>query len=266
VNQFEEARKYLISCGIDHPEPDVQLLAACCAGLPLRNALGSPPPDFTPPQESKFRRLVARRGERREPLAYLVGNQEFMGLEFKVTPSVLIPRPSTETLVEKAGAPRTFLEIGTGSGAVSVVLALAGGRGTATDLSNRAIEVAIQNACYHAVADRIDFVQADLFPEQFVDKSCDLVISNPPYVTSAEMKTLSPEVLHEPKLALAGGADGLDVIRRIVAGARLQAPRLLVEFGATQGAAVRDLALQAGWANVQVTKDLDGVDRVLEAT
>ena len=262
MNQLEEARKYLVSCGIDHPEPDVQLIAAFCAGRPLRTALGAPPPTFTPPQEAKFRRLIARRGERREPVAYLVGNQEFMGLEFKVTPSVLIPRPSTETLVAKAGAPKKFLEIGTGSGAVSIVLALAGGRGTATDVSRRALEVAIQNACLHGVGDRIDFVEADLF----VDMDVDLVISNPPYVTSGEMKSLSPEVLHEPKLALDGGPDGLDVIRKILPGARARAPRLLLEFGAAQGAAVRDLALQAGWKNVQIHRDLDGFDRVLEAT
>jgi len=262
VNQLEEARKYLRSCGIAHPEPDVQLIASSCAGLPLRTALGSPPPTLTPPQEQKFRRMIARRGERREPVAYLIGNQEFMGLEFKVAPSVLIPRPSTETLVEKAGAPKTFLEIGTGSGTISVVLALAGGRGTATDISHRAIEVAIQNACFHGVADRIDFVETDLF----VDKDFDLVISNPPYVTSEEMKSLPPEVTHEPKLALDGGRDGLDLIRKIIPGARARAPRLLLEFGATQGAAVRDLALHAGWTNVQIHKDLDGFDRVLEAT
>lgn len=262
MNQLVEARKYLESCGIDHPEPDVRLIAAFCAGLPLRDALGSPPPAFTPPQEAKFRRLIARRGERREPVAYLVGSQEFMGLEFKVTPSVLIPRPSTETLVEKAGAPKSFLEIGTGSGCVSVVLALAGGRGTATDLSRRAIEVAIQNACLHGVGDRIEFVEADLF----VDGDFDLVISNPPYVSTSEMASLQPEVRHEPKLALEAGADGLDVIRKIIGGARSRAPRLLLEFGATQGAAVRDLALRAGWRSVQIHRDLDGFERVLEAT
>lgn len=262
MNQLEEARKYLSSLGIEHPEPDVQLIAAFCAGLPLRTALGSPPPTLNAPQELKFRRMIARRGEKREPVAYLVGNQEFMGLEFKVTPSVLIPRPSTETLVAKAGAPKTFLEIGTGSGAVAVVLALTGARGTATDISHRAIEVAIQNACLHGVADRIDFVETDLF----VDKDFELIISNPPYVTTEEMKALSPEVLHEPKVALDGGPDGLNLIRKIVAGARSRAPRLLLEFGATQGAAVRDLALQAGFRNVQIHKDLDGFDRVLEAS
>jgi len=262
VNQLEEARKYLLSCGIDHPEPDIRLIAAFCAGIPLRSAFGAPPPTLNAPQELKFRRMIARRGEKREPTAYLVGNQEFMGLEFKVTPSVLIPRPSTETLVEKAGEPKSFLEIGTGSGAVSIVLALAGARGKATDVSTRAIEVAIQNACLHGVADRIDFVEADLF----VPGNFDLVISNPPYVTTSELAHVQPEVRHEPKIALDGGPDGLEVIRKIVAGARSRAPRLLLEFGATQAAAVRNLALQAGWENVQIHKDLDGFDRVLEAT
>lgn len=263
MNHLEEARKYLISCGIARPDDDVKLLAAFSAGLPLKTALGDPPPSFTPAQEAKFRRLVARRGEKREPVAYIVGNEEFMGLEFKVTPSVLIPRPSTETLVEKAGEPKTFLDIGTGSGAIAIVLALAGGTGTATDLSPRALEIAAENARRHRVEDRIAFIKVDLFP---AEGSWDLVVSNPPYVSRSEMASLPPEVLHEPQLALEAGADGLDLVRRVVAGAKSRAPRLLLEFGSTQAAAVRDLALQSGWRNVQIHKDLDGFDRVLEAT
>jgi release factor glutamine methyltransferase len=262
VNLAEEARKYLLSCGIAHPDHDVKLLAAFSAGLPLRTALGAPPPAFTPAQEAKFRRLIARRGEKREPAAYIVGSEEFMGLEFRVTPSVLIPRPSTESLVERAGEPKTFLEIGTGSGAIAVVLALSGARGTATDLSPRALEIARENARLHGVEDRITFVEADLF----VDGTFDLVVSNPPYVSTSEMSALPPEVLHEPRLALEAGPDGLAVLRRIVAGARARAPRLVLEFGATQAPALRVLALQAGWRSVQITKDLDGFERVLEVT
>ena len=133
-----------------------------------------------------------------------------------------------------------------------MVLALTGSRGTATDLSPRALEVARQNARRHGVLDRITFVEADLF----VDGSFDLVISNPPYVSTTEMASLPLE----------GGADGLEVIRRIVAGARAHAPRLLLEIGASQGAAVRDLALQSGFRSVQISKDLDGFDRVVEAS
>jgi release factor glutamine methyltransferase len=262
VNHLEFARTYLRSLGIDRPEADVKLLAAFAAGRPLRTALGAPPPEFTPAQEAKFRRLVSRRGENREPVAYLVGTEEFMGLELTVTPSVLIPRPSTESLVQRAGRVGTFLEIGTGSGAIAIALAKAGGRGTATDLSPRALEIARENAERHGVLDRITFVEEDLFAEGRFD----LVISNPPYVSTPEMKALPPEVRHEPRLALDGGPDGLSVIRPIVQGARAHGPRLLLEIAPHQAPAVRDLALQSGYRNVEVTKDLDGFERVVEAT
>ena len=138
----------------------------------------------------------------------------------------------------------------------------AGARGSATDLSPRALEIARGNADRHGVEDRITFVETDLF----VDGAFDLVISNPPYVATPELKQLPIDVQHEPRLALDGGGDGLDVIRRIIAGARARAPWLLLEFGATQAAAARNLALQAGYRDVQIHKDLDGFDRVLEAT
>ncbi|MBV8881403.1 MAG: peptide chain release factor N(5)-glutamine methyltransferase [Planctomycetaceae bacterium] len=262
MNQLEEARKYLVSCDVDDAEINVKLIAAYCAGQPLRTALGSPPPKFTQGQEARFRRLIARRGENREPVQYLVGSEEFLGLEFKVTRATLIPRPSTEALVEKAGTPATFLDIGTGSGAIAVALAVRGSRGTATDLSPLALDVARENARRHRVENRITFVEADLF----ADGSFDLIISNPPYIATAELPELQPEVKHEPIQALHGGTDGLDVIRRIVSGARSRTPRLLVEIGSTQAAAARELALQAGWRSVQISKDLDGHDRVLEAT
>jgi len=262
VNLLEEARKYLVSCGIERPEQDVKLLAAAAAGQPLSRALGAPPPAFDPAAEAKFRRFVARRGEKREPAAYIVGTEEFLGLELKVTPSVLIPRPSTETLVERAGRAGSALEIGTGSGAVAIALAKAGASVTATDLSQDALRIARLNAERHGVADRITFLAADLFAEG----TFDLLISNPPYVSTAEMAALPPEVLHEPRLALHGGEDGLEVIRRIVAGARVRAPRLLLECAPHQAAAVRDLALHSGFRDVEIHKDLDGFDRVVEAT
>jgi len=261
-NHLEDARKYLRMCGVEHPEDDIKLLAAFATGRPLKMALGAPAPEFSQAQLAKFRRMVARRGEKREPVAYIVGTEEFCGLEFKVTPSVLVPRPSTETLAERAGAPGSFLEIGTGSGAVAVTLAARGGRGTATDVSERALEIARENAERHGVAERITFVKADLF----VDGTFDLVVTNPPYVAADEFASLPPEVLHEPRQALDGGKDGMEVIRRIVAGARERAPRLLLECAPRQAAAVRESALQAGFRNVQIVKDLDGFGRVVEAS
>lgn len=261
MDLLEEARKFLLSWGIEHPDDDVKLLAAFAAGRPLKSALGAPPPALEGAAEAKFRRLVARRGEGREPVQHIVGSEEFMGLELKVTPSVLVPRPSTEALVERAGKVGTFLEIGTGTGAVAIVLARAGASGTATDVSERALEIARENAERHGVLERISFVKADLFaPGTF-----GLVISNPPYVATSELDALPPEVRHEPRVALDGGADGLDVVRRVVAGARAHAPRLLLECAPHQAAAVRDLALRAGFRDVQITKDLDGFDRVVEA-
>jgi release factor glutamine methyltransferase len=261
VSHLEEARKYLRSCGIAFPDDDVKLIAAFAAGRPLKTALGDPPPVFTHAQELKFRRLISRRGEDREPAAYLVGTEEFLGIELEVTPAVLIPRPSTETLVEQAGRPASFCDIGTGSGAIAIALALRGARGTAVDVSERALDVARRNAARHGVSDRIDFRHADVWTEG----AWELVISNPPYVSTSEMDALPPEVRKEPRTALEAGADGLDVVRRIVSGARARAPRLLLEIAPSQAPAVRDLALHAGFSSVTISRDLDGFDRVVEA-
>lgn len=258
---YREARSYLKSCGIDPPEPDVHLLAAFAAGLPLRGALGRAPIPLDEGRQAAFRRFLRRRGEEREPVQYIVGSEEFMGLELKVTPDVLIPRSSTESLVERAGVPESFLDVGTGSGAVAIALAVRGSRGVATDISPKALAVARENARRHGVAGRIEFVEADLF----VNGSFELVIANPPYVTSAEFAKLPPEVLHEPRVALDGGPDGLDVIRRIIAGARRYAPQLVLECAPHQMEQVQALALEAGYWHVAVTKDLDGFDRVVEA-
>jgi release factor glutamine methyltransferase len=258
----DEADRYLRDCGIDDPAPDIKLLAAFAAGSPIARALGRPLPDLAGPAEAKFRRLVARRGEGREPVAYLVGSAGFMGLELEVSPSVLIPRPSTETLVECAGCPKTFLDIGTGSGAIAIALALRGAGGAATDLSDRALAIARRNAERLGVAGRITFVKSDLFH----GGPYDVLVANPPYVSTAEFPGLQPEVLHEPRPALDGGADGLEVIRRIIARAREHAPRLVLEHAPGQAQSVRELALQAGFRDVRTVKDLEGHPRVLEAT
>lgn len=260
---FQVAADFLRRCGIASPEPDVRLLGAFAAGLPLRTALGSPFPDLKGPALEEFHRLLDRRGRERIPAAYLVGTEEFMGLEFRVTPAVLIPRPATEALAERAlPRPGHFLEIGTGSGAVAIVLARSGGTGVATDLSEEALEVARDNAERHGVAGRITFVKADLF----AGGTFDLVISNAPYVAEGEFAGLSPEVRHEPRSALDGGPDGLDTIRRIVAGARSRAPRLLLECAPPQAVAVREMALAAGFRTASIFKDLDGFERGVEAS
>ncbi|MCS6975681.1 MAG: peptide chain release factor N(5)-glutamine methyltransferase [Gemmatales bacterium] len=178
---------------------------------------------------NRFRELVRQRLEGC-PVAYLVGVKEFFSLEFEVSPAVLIPRPDTETLVlatlEAAAPGCSLLEIGTGSGAVAIALAkhLPSAEVTATDRSAEALEVARRNAVRHGVASRVRFLQGDLFEPLDANARFDLIISNPPYIPTAEIETLAQTVrAFEPRIALDGGPDGLAVIQRLIA----EAPPLL---------------------------------------
>ncbi|MDP8990385.1 MAG: peptide chain release factor N(5)-glutamine methyltransferase, partial [Acidobacteriota bacterium] len=200
-----------------------------------------------------------------EPTQYITGRQEFYGREFRVTRDVLIPRPETEHLIEAALArgAESILDIGTGSGAIAVTLALETTmRVTATDVSPAALRVARQNA--QALAARVDFVACDL-GAAFNDGSFDLVVSNPPYVAERDRASLQSEVRdHEPGLALFGGEDGLAVYRRLIPEAtRLLRPDgwLMMELGDAE--AVREMC--ADWSGVEVVNDLAGIPRVLLA-
>lgn len=222
-----------------------------------------------------FRDLIKRRVDA-WPVAYLVGSREFHLLPFEVTPAVLIPRPETETLVAEAArllkplsAP-TVLDLGTGSGCIAVSIAHGkkDARVTAVDVSPDALDVAGRNAERHKVADRVTFRQGDLFGPVPAGETFDLVVSNPPYVTPAELATLSPDVRdHEPRLALDGGPDGLLFYRRIAADAgRFLKPGgwLLVEIGATQDEAVRAILTDAPGLEVGKTlRDAGGRPRVV---
>ena len=173
--------------------------------------------ELAAPQRAAFDALCDRRAAR-EPLQYILGETEFMGLTFHVEPGVLIPRADTETLVEKAlewmkpGA--RVLDIGTGSGAIAVSLAKLGRQAqvTAVDVSDRALEIARQNAKRNGAA--VEFVKSDCF-SALKGRKYDMIVSNPPYISGDEMRELMPEVTREPELALFGGADGLDFYRRI---------------------------------------------------
>ena len=235
-----------------------------------------------------------------EPIQYITGEAEFYGLPFRVTPDVLIPRPETEHLVEKAleilGAPSIppgrrihaqshrawvgmherrqstprILDIGTGSGAIAVSLAhhLPHALITATDLSESALSVARGNATRNCVSDRIRFLQGDLLApvagEQF-----NIIASNPPYVAAADRDTLSVEVRdHEPALALFAGDDGLDIYRRLIPAAfaaLVPGGFLLLEIGFGQQNPIRDLLAAAGFRNIEFTPDLQGIPRVAVA-
>jgi len=249
------AARELARAGIEEPTAEAEILMAGAIGID--RALLSARDAVSSEALARFRGWVARR-VLREPMAYILGRIEFFGLDFRVTQDVLIPRPSTETLIERALTlkPARVLDIGTGSGAIAVVLAKHGASVVATDLSNEVLAIARENADRHGV--RVEFVRADLF----VDGSFDLIVSNPPYIPSAEIDRLQPEVRQEPRVALDGGPDGLDAVRRILAARRSP---LLLEIGAGQARAVTDLALRAGLRDIQWWKDLQGIDRVLEA-
>jgi release factor glutamine methyltransferase len=254
---LRETTLRLRSAGIEDPRVDSEILLAATLRIPRAHlpAIDS----LSKKDQCHFEEWIQERSEKRTPVAHLIGECEFFGLPFRVSPDVLIPRPETEFLVERALArkERTFLDIGTGSGAIAVALATKGFSGIATDTSTEALTIARENAERNGVSSKIEFIEADLF----APGNYDLVLSNPPYIPSAEIETLSPEVRQEPKAALDGGRDGLDLIRKILSGTSLP---LLMEAGAGQSQQITNLALQSGFSNVQWVKDLAGIDRILE--
>jgi release factor glutamine methyltransferase len=228
--------------------------------------------DFAGCTAIRFAGLLERR-LRGEPIQYIVGETEFFGLPFKVTPDVLIPRPETEHVVEKAielarlhAAPR-IVDLCTGSGAIAIALAhaLPATAITATDLSPSALTIARENAQRNSVESRIRFLQGDLL-EPVTGEHFDLVVANPPYVPTIERESMSVEVRdHEPALALFAGVDGLDIYRRLISGA----PEVLVpggfivlEIGHGQARAVEALLAAAGFTRIEFIPDLQGIPRV----
>jgi release factor glutamine methyltransferase len=202
------------------------------------------------------------------PTQYITGVQEFFGREFHVTPDVLIPRPETEHVIEAAlkSSVSTILDIGTGSGAIAITLALeTEARVTATDISFAALQLARRNAAHLAAL--VDFVQCDL-GSALTDGSFDMIVSNPPYVPETDRATLQKEVRdHEPALALFAGQDGLAVYERLIPQAeRLLKPggRLILELGHQSLAPVRQM-LGRKWGEINVIPDLAQVPRVLSA-
>lgn len=190
-----------------------------------------------------YEHVVARR-TRREPISYITGTREFWGLDFEVTPDVLIPRHETELVVEEAlerldkGARPLIVDVGTGSGCLAIVLAreVPGARVIATDVSAGALRVARRNAARHGVADRVTFVETSFL--HGIEEAADLIVSNPPYVPSVSAPGLMPEVRdYEPSVALFGGNDGLESLRRVLSESvakLVSGGWLIMEFGCGQ--------------------------------
>jgi release factor glutamine methyltransferase len=221
----------------------------------------------------RYRLLIERRMGG-EPTQYLTGRREFYGRPFAVDPRVLIPRPETELLVEAVlrdvpgDAPAHLVDLCTGSGCIAITLAAERplAQVWATDLSADACALARQNAQALGVGERVTVCEGDLFAPLPADARFDAIVSNPPYIRTGLLPTLSAEVRREPRLALDGGEDGLVVLRRLAAESlRLLKPggRLALEIGEDQGAQVAGLLEAAGWVDVRVEKDLARHDRLV---
>ena len=213
----------------------------------------------------KFREYVKKRAQH-VPVAYIIGEKEFMGLPFKVTPDTLIPRPDTEILVENVLANLAedetvqIVDIGTGSGAIilSLLANLPKARGKTVDIAVKAVEVAKENAVRLQVADRCEFLVGDLFaPLQ--DSKFDVIVSNPPYIPQKDIATLEADVrAYEPVSALTDGGDGLSYYRRLLAEGKRYLKEngfIALEIGIHQAQAVKRIALDNGWRNIKIIKD-----------
>ena len=263
---------YFAQKGVDAPRLTAELLLAHalrCDRLRLYLEFDKP---MSAVDLAAFRELVRRRVER-EPTAYLIQRKEFFGRPFQVDPRVLVPRPETELVLEAALAALPpggqALDLGTGSGALGISLALErpGAAVTATDVSPEALEVARSNGARLGAAG-VTFLQGDLYDPVPPDARFHVIVSNPPYLPRGELDTLPPEVRREPRLALDGGDDGLAISRRIVAGApgRLRSGGALVlEMHESHRHALPSLCLESGFATAEARQDLAGHPRLVVA-
>ena len=263
-------QSYLEQHGVSSPRLDAELLLADVLGLEridLYLAFDRPVGEG---DRARFRELVRARATERAPVAYLLGRKEFWSKPFRVGREVLIPRPETETLVQAVldREPERIVEVGIGSGAIAAALALERPslEIVAVELSRPALAVARENLEALGVAERVTLICGDGVGA--LRGPFDAVVSNPPYIPSAELEALPPEVQHEPRLALDGGADGLEFLGRLVR----EAPALLgesgsvaLEVGQGQAAKVEEWLRGAGARAVEIRKDLAGAERVVIA-
>ena len=267
---LREGAGRLARAGVAEASADARRLLAFALGAALDRLVTDMPERLTPEEAGRFDAAISAR-ERRQPVSQITGRRLFWGRAFRVTPDVLDPRPETETLIAAAlEMPfATVLDLGVGSGAILLTLLAErpDARGTGCDLSPEAIGVARDNAAALGVGARTTLLVSDWLAA--VTGRFDLIVSNPPYIASAEMPGLAPEVREwEPHLALTPGGDGLDAYRAIAAGAAghlAGGGRLILEIGATQAGPVTAILEAAAWTEIETRPDLDGRDRAIVA-
>lgn len=277
-----QASLELSKCGIVEHELDARILLESCLYKTRTELYLDSNGLVSEENEHRYRRWIARR-KCREPVAYILGEQEFWSLPFFVSPAVLIPRPETEFLIDRVlqladrvnFSKGSILDLCCGSGVIATVLAKESGQPIiAADISSEALTVVRKNSRRHEVEHLVLPVQSNLFSAFSAQKTFSLIITNPPYVSSFDVNnTLEPEVAeHEPRLALDGGAKGLEIIREIalsLPAVLLPGGQVFMEIGADQGDAVRKMfnsnkdAGEKNYTEVMVLTDYTGRDRVL---
>jgi release factor glutamine methyltransferase len=260
--------------GIETAELDARILAGIAFGLQRLELVNREREEASAEALAKFQEMAERR-LKGEPVDRIIGEKDFFGLSFLLNEATLVPRPETELLVVRTLAllegrhHKSILDLGTGTGciAISVLTESPSTTAIAVDASSDALDVAKANAVRHKVAKRFDARQGSWFDPLQVGELFDVIVSNPPYIASNTIETLATEVKdHDPRLALDGGADGLDAFRAILAEAPMWLKPdgwLVVEIGADQGPQVKAMFLKAGLEDVVIEKDLAGLDRVV---
>ena len=278
---IQKSSEFLARKGVESQRLQAELLLAYLFKLPRMKLYLNFERALTPSEADRFRELIKRRGQR-EPLQHIVGSTSFCGLELAVNRHVLVPRTETELLAELCWQflnqistlnpqPSTAFDFGTGSGCLAIALAVKcqASQFWATDISREALETAKQNAAWHNVAQRIQFLQGDGFAALPAGTQFDLIVSNPPYIPTAEIASLQPEVRdYDPRHALDGGSDGLDYFRRLAA----EAPpflkpggRIMLEFGDGQAERVREIFEHQKWIVEALREDYTQRPRIVVA-
>jgi release factor glutamine methyltransferase len=278
LEAINKGTEFLTRKEIESPRLQSELLLAHILKLPRLRLYLQFERQLTTGESDAFRDLLVRRGNH-VPLQHLTGSTSFCGLPMIVTPAVLIPRPETEVLAEQAwtflnareGETR-FLDLGTGSACLPIAIAAhaKNSKAVAVDISPEALAIAGQNIEANQLAARIELRNGDFLSALQPAERFDVIVSNPPYIPTAEVELLEPEVRdHDPRLALDGGADGLQFHRAIAQGAaQFLKPggRVFVEFADGQGPALRDLFGPHGWVVHGIIPDLSGTDRIMSAS
>ncbi|OEG62503.1 MAG: protein-(glutamine-N5) methyltransferase, release factor-specific [Halanaerobium sp. MDAL1] len=270
--------QFLAERGIESSRLDAEVLMADLLDMERINLYVKYDYPLKSTEINSYREMIKKRAQH-IPVAYITEKKEFMSLEFTVREGILIPRPDTENLVEavieycrnKELDKPQIIDVGTGSGAIAVSLAhyLEDSKVVGVDLSAQALKVARENMEKHELSERMSILKSDLLAE-FIKreiKGIDIIVSNPPYISEAEMEELSPEVKKEPETALKAGKDGLDYYRRLIPEAEKvlkEGGSLFLEIGYRQAEAVSEL-FGDGWKDVEVKKDYSENDRIVSA-